>query len=129
MKLLHKPLFMTIALVAVMAVGCGQHTKANDVSQSDQQSTAPQTGNDANKMGGTASTAIDDSMITTKVKAAIVAEPTLSAMDIKVNTTDGVVTLSGTIDAPSKAQRAKELAQTVDGVKTVNNELVIKSPS
>jgi osmotically-inducible protein OsmY len=112
-----------------MATGCGQRSKMDDASQSDQQTTTPHVANDASKMSHAALGAIDDSMITTKVKAAIVAEPALSAMDIKVKTSDGVVTLSGTIDTPDKAERAKQLAQTVDGVKTINNELIVKSSS
>jgi hyperosmotically inducible protein len=129
MKLLQKPLLMTATLVAILAAGYVQYSNAEDATQQNQQPQTPQTSNDANKMSTTAATPIDDSMITTKVKAAIVAEPTLSAMPIKVKTNDGVVTLSGTIDTPDKAERAKQLAQTVDGVKTVNNELVVKSPS
>jgi osmotically-inducible protein OsmY len=129
MKLLQKPVLMTAALIVIMTTGCGQHSRTDDVTQSNQQTTTPQVGNDASKMGSATVDAIDDSVITTKVKAAIVAEPTLSALDIKVKTIDGVVTLSGIIDAPDKADRAKQLAQTVDGVKTINNELVVKSPS
>jgi hypothetical protein len=129
MKLLQKPLLMTAALIAIITTGCDQHPKTDDATQNNQQTATPRVGDDAGKIGSTTVGAIDDSMITTKVKAAIVAEPTLSALDIKVKTNDGVVTLSGTIDAPDKAERAKQLAQTVDGVKTINNELVVKSPS
>jgi hyperosmotically inducible protein len=129
MKLLHKPILMTATLVAIMLAGCGEHSKSDSVAQKDEQTTTPQTTNEVGRMTGAATASIDDSMITTKVKAAIVAERTLSALDIKVKTNDGVVTLSGTIDAHDKADRAKQLAQTVDGVKAVNNELVVKSPS
>jgi osmotically-inducible protein OsmY len=129
MKLSQKPLLVTAALIAVFAAGCGQRSKTDDVAQNDQQTTAQRPANDVSKTGNTTVGAIDDSMITTKVKAAIIAEPMLSESDIKVKTNDGVVTLSGTIDTPDKAERAKQLAQTVDGVKTINNELVVKSPS
>jgi osmotically-inducible protein OsmY len=129
MELLQKPLLLTAILVAIMATGCGQHSKTDDTAQNAQQTTTPQVANDATNMSHTTVGAIDDSMITTKVKAALVAEPALSALDIKVKTADGVVTLSGTIDSPDKAERAKQLAQTVDGVKTINNELVVKSSS
>jgi hyperosmotically inducible protein len=129
MKPLQKPLLVTAALVALLAAGCSQQSKEGDADQRNAQTATSPASSDANKLGSGIATAIDDSTITTKVKAAIVAEPALSAADIKVNTTDGVVTLSGAIDAPDKADRAKQLAQTVDGVKAVNNELVIKSPS
>jgi hyperosmotically inducible protein len=126
MKLFQKPLLMTAALAVVMLAGCGQHTKSDEVTQNDEQTTTPQSTNDTNTMGHAAAS-IDDATITNKVKAAIVAEPALKATAIQVKTNDGVVTLSGTIDAPEKAERAKQLAQTIDGVKTVNNELTVKA--
>lgn len=129
MKPLQKPLLVTAALVALVAAGCSQQSKEGDADQKNSQTAVPQASNDVNKVGGGISASIDDSMITTKVKAAIIAEPALSAVDIKVNTTDGVVTLSGTITAPEKADRAIQLAHTVDGVKAINNELVVKSQS
>jgi hyperosmotically inducible protein len=129
MKLLYKPVLLAFTLTTIMVAGCGEHSKSDSVAQKDEQTTSPPIATDVGKANGAATASIDDSMITTKVKAAIVAEPALSTMDIKVNTNDGVVTLSGTIDAPDKAYRAKQLAQTVDGVKTVNNELIVKSPS
>ena len=129
MKPLQKPLLVTAALIALLAAGCSQQSKDGDADQKNAQTGTSLASNDANKLGSGIATAIDDSAITTKVKAAIVAEPTLSAADIKVNTIDGVVTLSGAIDAPDKADRAKQLAQTIDGVKAVNNELIVKSPS
>jgi hyperosmotically inducible protein len=131
MKLLQKPLIITSTLVAIMGTVCAQYSMADDVNvtQNDPQTTTGKSANETGKTGTNASSMVDDSMITTKVKAAIIAEPTLSAMDIKVKTNDGVVTLSGTIDSPDKVERAKQLAQTVDGVKMVNSELVIKSPS
>jgi hyperosmotically inducible protein len=129
MKLLHHTFLAAVSVVAIMAAGCGQNSKSDDVAQKDNPSAAQQTADTGGKMGGATTAAIDDSTITTKVKAAIIAEPTLSAMDIKVNTTEGVVTLSGTLDDPQKITKAEHLAQAVDGVKTVNNELVVKSTS
>jgi osmotically-inducible protein OsmY len=74
-----------------------------------------------------AGVAIDDTEITTKVKAAIFAEPGLKTLQISVDTVKGVVTLSGSVDTQSNSNRAKELASSVAGVNGVENRLVVKS--
>jgi len=71
--------------------------------------------------------AVDDAAITAKVKAAIIAEPGLKAMQINVDTDKGVVTLSGSVDSVSKSEKAKTLADAVSGVKAVENRLELKS--
>ena len=71
--------------------------------------------------------AIDDAEITTKVKAAIFAEPGLQTLQISVDTVKGDVTLSGSVDTPANSERAKGLAAAVSGVKHVDNRLVQKS--
>ncbi len=71
--------------------------------------------------------AIDDAEITTKVKAAIFAEPGLQTLQISVDTVKGDVTLSGSVDTPAHSERAKGLAAAVSGVKHVDNRLVQKS--
>jgi hyperosmotically inducible protein len=70
--------------------------------------------------------AIDDTEITTKVKAAVFAEPGLKSMQISVDTVKGVVTLSGTVDSQDNSDRAKALANAVSGVVKVENQLLIK---
>jgi len=74
-----------------------------------------------------AGVAINDTEITTKVKAAIFAEPGLKTLQISVDTVKGVVTLSGSVDTQSNSNRAKELASAVGGVNGVENRLVVKS--
>lgn len=68
----------------------------------------------------------DDSMLTTKVKASIVADPKLKALQISVETFKGVVQLSGFVNSKQAAERAVELARRVKGVKQVNNSLIVK---
>jgi osmotically-inducible protein OsmY len=63
---------------------------------------------------------IDDSIITTKVKSSFVADPTVSALDISVETSHGVVNLSGVVNSEQERQRAIQLAQGMEGVKGVN---------
>jgi hyperosmotically inducible protein len=131
MKLLQKSLLMTAATAAILLAGCKQNTQSNDSAQAqkDGSSTMQQAANDVKNNTDIAAAAVGDATITAKVKAAIIAEPTLKATDIKVDTANGVVTLSGDIDTVEKVQRATQLAQNVDGVRTVNNQLSVKAAS
>lgn len=69
---------------------------------------------------------VDDSVITTKVKAAILEEPTLKVAEINVETFKGVVQLSGFISSPAAADKAVEVARGVGGVKSVKNDMRVK---
>jgi osmotically-inducible protein OsmY len=69
---------------------------------------------------------IDDTVITTKVKAAIFNEPTLKVAEINVETFKGVVQLSGFVASPAAATKAVEVARTVSGVKSVKNDIRMK---
>jgi len=69
---------------------------------------------------------IDDSVITTKVKAAILDEPTLKVAEINVETFKGVVQLSGFVSSQAAANKAVEVARGVRGVKSVKNDMRIK---
>ena len=84
-------------------------------------------GEKIDEQGAKAGVAIDDAAITSKVKASIFAEPGLKTLQISVNTINGEVTLSGSVDSRSSSDRAKELAGAVAGVKDVENQLVVKS--
>ena len=69
---------------------------------------------------------VDDSTITTKVKAAIFNDPALKVFQINVETFKGVVQLSGFVDSAQNASKAGEVARGVGGVKSVKNSLVVK---
>ncbi|HUX91006.1 MAG TPA: BON domain-containing protein [Gallionellaceae bacterium] len=69
---------------------------------------------------------IDDSVITTKVKAAIFNEPTLKSSEINVETFKGVVQLSGYVNSQADISKAAEVARGVKGVKSVNNDMRLK---
>lgn len=69
---------------------------------------------------------VDDSVITSKVKANIFEEPSLKTMQINVKTFKGVVQLSGFVDSPQSVTRAGQVAATVDGVRSVENDLLVK---
>ena len=67
-----------------------------------------------------------DAAMTTKVKAAILAEFGLLVTDINVETVNQTVTLSGTIDSRANSHKAMQIANAVSGVKLVENRLVVK---
>jgi osmotically-inducible protein OsmY len=69
---------------------------------------------------------VDDTVLTTKVKASIFNEPALKSSEINVETFKGDVQLSGFVSSPESAQRAVEVARGVKGVKSVKNDMVIK---
>lgn len=69
---------------------------------------------------------LDDSVITTKVKAAILEDPMTKVLDIKVTTYNGDVQLSGFATSQAEADRAVQLARGVKGVKSVTNNMQIK---
>jgi len=70
---------------------------------------------------------VDDSWITTKVKAAFVEDPVVSALGIKVDTFKGVVQLSGFANNSTEISRAAEIARGIKGVKEVKNDVRLKS--
>lgn len=69
---------------------------------------------------------IDDSVITTKVKAAIFNEPTLKSAEINVETFKSVVQLSGFVSTQANMYKAVEVARGVGGVKSVKNDMRLK---
>ena len=69
---------------------------------------------------------VDDSVITTKVKAAIFNESTLKTLQINVKTYQGVVQLSGFVDSTQSVRKAGEVARRVEDVKSVQNDLIVK---
>jgi osmotically-inducible protein OsmY len=69
---------------------------------------------------------VDDSVITTKVKTAIFNESSLKTLQINVKTYRAVVQLSGFVDSAQSVTKAGEVARGVVGVKSVENDLVIK---
>ena len=69
---------------------------------------------------------VDDTVITTSVKAAILKEPTLKVSEINVETFKGVVQLSGFVAAQDSIATASTVARGVKGVKSVKNDIRMK---
>lgn len=70
---------------------------------------------------------IDDGMLTVKVKAALIENPDTKALQINVETQEGVVRLLGAVDSAKAKDAATAAAKSVKGVKEVKNELTVKS--
>jgi hyperosmotically inducible protein len=119
-------LFGALAAAALVTAGCDQRApiggqkidhaspmsgKVEQRGSADQSAAARETGS---KLGGA-----DDTLISTKVKAALLAEPGLKSQQIDVATKDATVTLSGTVDSDIMRDRAKQIALSTDGVKNV----------
>lgn len=95
---------LALATFLVSIVGCGSSTPRKE----------------------TTAEYIDDSYLTTKVKAAILRQPVLKSSDINVESYKGVVQLSGFVNSRSDINRAVEVTRTVRGVKSVRNDIRLK---
>lgn len=69
---------------------------------------------------------IDDTVLTTKTKAAIFNEPSLKSAEINVETFKGIVQLSGFVSSQADINRAAEIARGIAGVKSVKNDMRLK---
>jgi osmotically-inducible protein OsmY len=69
---------------------------------------------------------VDDSVITTKVKSLLAADDFLKSFQISVETYKGVVQLSGFVNSQQAVNKAGEIVRTVQGVKSVKNDLIVK---
>lgn len=70
---------------------------------------------------------VDDSVITSKIKAEFIADKAVSVLDIKVDTYKGVVQLSGFANDRREIERAVQIAYAVNGVQSVKNDIRLKS--
>ncbi len=68
----------------------------------------------------------DDTVVTTKVKAAILNEPSLKSAEINVETFKGVVQLSGFVNSQVDINKAAEVVRKVNGVKSIKNDMRVK---
>lgn len=69
---------------------------------------------------------VDDTVITTKVKAAILGDASLKSAEINVETFKGVVQLSGFVNSQADINKAVELSRSIKGVKSVKNSMRLK---
>jgi len=77
--------------------------------------------------GTTVGTEIDDSVVTTRVKSALLADPDVKSLDIKVETRKGNVQLSGFVDSQERIDKAIALVLKLEGVKGIENGMSLRS--
>lgn len=70
---------------------------------------------------------VDDKMITSQVKARLADEKTMTVAKVDVDTKEGVVHLSGSVQNAAMKERATELAREVNGVRAVVNNLTVEA--
>jgi hyperosmotically inducible protein len=80
----------------------------------------------ASGTSSSAGSAIDDSIITTKVKTALLADADVKGSDINVETRQGEVMLSGFVNSKTQVAKAVKLAGAVEGVKKVTDKTAVK---
>ena len=110
--------FRAAIVTALAAIALGACTR------SERQEVKTETKQATNAAAGT----IDNAALTTKVKAALIADELVKGTQINVDSDAGVVKLTGTVDTPGQVARAVEVAKGVQGVQRVENNLA-SSPS
>lgn len=121
------------ALVLLMA-GCDRKDDDNKTAGQTLDNTIAETKQESHEAANTveqktdsAVQTVDDAAITATIKAKLVADDELKAIDINVDTKDGVVTLTGAAPSPAAVERATTVAKSVDGVSNVVNQLTVKT--
>lgn len=129
------PAIRMLAVIGMLAAaGCDQaetpKTDAVPASSAPRATAADQAASgdgrsDSGRGGSKAVQAVDDTAITAAVKAGILAEPGLKVLEIGVDTANGIVTLSGSVEEGDSVKKAAQIASGVQGVRSVDNRLVV----
>jgi osmotically-inducible protein OsmY len=101
-------------------LGCASTSQKEGTSASNKESTSSSSKESAGEY-------IDDSVITTRVKAAIFNESTLKSAEINVETYKGIVQLSGFVNSQADINKAVEIARNIKGVTSVQNDMQLKT--
>jgi len=115
-----------IASMGLLAAGCGDQRSGTDTVGQKVDRAADKMANATDQAVTKTGAAVEDAAITAKVKSAILAEPGLKSLQIDVDTKNAVVALNGTVDKPELKARAAQIAQSVGGVRSVQDNLVVK---
>ena len=102
---------LTLAAASLLAVGCGNREEATPAATAKT----------------TVGTEIDDTVVTAKVKSALLADADIKSFDLKVETRKGMVQLSGYVNNQTQVDRAIAATRAVEGVKSVENGITLKS--
>lgn len=108
-----------VCAVSVLMIGCG--SKQEEARAPAAPAAAPTASTGTPPAGTTVGTVIDDSVVTARVKSALLADPEVKSFEIKVETRKGQVQLSGFVDTQARIDYAIALARKVEGVTGVEN--------
>lgn len=132
-------LLASVVCAALLAAGCGERSPGDATARNDAATTpripppavapsAPaRAPSDEAQPGAKVADAIADTALTAKVKTALVAEPGIKSTAIEVSTKDAVVTLTGTVESSTERAKARMVAENIQGVKNVVDNLSLKS--
>jgi osmotically-inducible protein OsmY len=120
MKQLKTISTISIAILFTAMLGCASTSQKEGTSASNKESTSSSSKESAGEY-------IDDSVITTRVKAAIFNESTLKSAEINVETYKGIVQLSGFVNSQADINKAVEIARNIKGVTSVQNDMQLKT--
>jgi hypothetical protein len=124
---LHTLAAAMFASLALLAAGCDQPNRSSETTGQKIDRATDKMAAATKDATAKAANATDDAAVTTKVKAALFAEPGLKTLQINVDTQDAIVTLQGTVDSDTLRQRAVQIASSTNGVRQVVDKLVIKT--
>jgi osmotically-inducible protein OsmY len=126
-RIFTKALLVATMLVSAALAGCAS-TDGDKETTARQPAAAskPAASQPAATGQPSAGEAVDDAVVTAKVKAKLVDDEVTKAYQIEVATFKGTVQLSGSVDSEEARSRAAELAKDVGGVKDVKNSLQIR---
>lgn len=133
MKMFKYSLPLAAGALLVGLAGCAGHANdQNPVATTTTTTTSTNgtttAGNVTTANGSTSSAAADDASIANNVQATLANTPGVNANAINVQSSDGVVTLSGDVDSATAASAAVQAAQGVNGVLSVRNDLTVTNP-
>ena len=122
-----------VVLAAVMTAGlsaCNRESQPNPQPKTGDLSSGPGPGsNGMSSKVDQAENVAGDTAITAKIKVELLKAPNLKSTDISVDTQDGQVTLTGTVPDPRQIEQAAKVAGGVEGVRNVDNKLIVKTAS
>jgi hyperosmotically inducible periplasmic protein len=129
MSMKHSVVVVALATAALATGACGQRsadTPSGSVGSAGQsagqmQAQQPQSSEETQKQAAN----VDDTALNAKVKAAIMADPSLKG--ISVDTKNATVTLSGSVDSDMLRDRAKQIAMATEGVRNVVDNLSVRA--
>lgn len=110
------------ALAAIALLACSPQDR--EANRAPGTSSADASGRPATQASNAAS-AVSDAGLTAKVKTALLADEQVKGMKINVDTSNQVVTLTGEAQSAGAKQRAEQLAQQVNGVRSVQNNITV----